>query len=647
MITNLINKYKKGIIGFFASLFLVGGGGAVATISNDNLGIDLPGARWVMFGDDTKFTGYQTKNDPSKVDDGANPQGQNTFINNGDRISIRDFGYELFPAGTASSSNSAINTTHTFRKRSGENIFMRTLANRVEVFDEAQDVWETLQITTTTGREFGFADYNINADLQSYVYFGNGVDQFARWTGNHTNLSSAAVGGAASIQVNSTAGFPSASTIIYCDQLISYSSITATEFNVGSAHSCDSGRAVMQAVEINQTNPRGNIYLVANNRLFIAGVASTTQAVFFSKYGDAMSFITQALVTDTTAEDSGIFNLGEGGGAVTALLQDENSIYMFKRTIIYRATLNDSLYTLTPLKPFDGKSQTTGAINQKSTFAGGNGIFFITPDNQIMNLTRVEGVDYPQIIPISDTIKPTVDIASFASSTGIFYKDKAYIAAKTNSNSLFNDVIFVYNFRRQAWESPIVGINASDWDIYDDNSGAGEKLYFGNAGSANVYKINNIPLDDIYGIAANWRSKQYDFGRPNAEKEIENIFVEGYITDNTNLTVSLLLDDNGFSQIYTTTVSGTESNFLFDSPSYNVFGLQAFGTERFGSNQDASGKKKFRLYLNKNLRRIPFYNVQIEFASDGENQQWEILRYGFYVRESSQPENRTLYRVFN
>jgi hypothetical protein len=155
------------------------------------------------------------------------------------------------------------------------------------------------------------------------------------------------------------------------------------------------------------------------------------------------------VVTASTAQSPGVFNLGEGGGAVTAMVEDENSIYIFKRNIIYKATLSDSLYTLSTLKSFDGKSRTTGAINQKSTFAGGNGIFFITPDNQIMNLTRVAYVDYPQIVPISDPIKPTVANAIFTSSTAIFWKDKAYIAAKTNSNSTQNDVVFVYNFRVQ------------------------------------------------------------------------------------------------------------------------------------------------------------------------------------------------------
>lgn len=655
MVQTFKNNFKKHLLkiiigipvfltAFFFANFLQG----QKNQDNQNFGVNLPGATWVTF---DKFSGYHTKDDPNKVKTGDNPQGQNTFMNNGDRISVRDLGYEIFPStDTASSSISSVNSMHTFRKRSGENILIRTHNTVVEWYDESQNSWENLNSGYTPGYVFGFADYNINSDQRSYTYFGNSQEPFSRWTGAHTNLSAALAGAEATINVDDTTGFDSSGTVRICGTDVTYTGKTATSLTGASgAPACADNRGVAQAVQTYPSNPRGNIYAVANNRLFISGVVSTTQAVFFSQYGVATDFVTQALVTDGTAEDSGIFNLGEGGGSVTAMAQDENALYIFKRSIIYKATLNDSLYTLQPLKPFDGKSQTTGATNQQSTFAGGNGIFFITPDNQIMNLTRVEDVDYPQIVPISDTIKPTTDVADFSASTGIFWKNKAYISTKATDDSSVNDVVFIYNFAINAWESPVVGWNVRDFAIYDD--GDGEELYFGHANNPNVYKTNNIALDDIHGFAANWRSKQFDFGGlfPGAEvllKEFDNVFVEGYISDNTELTVSLLLNEDGFTQVYSTTFSGTEDDYIFDSEEYNVFGFQSFGVERFGTNDDFSTKKKFRIYLNKDFRRVPFYNAQIEFASDQEAAEWEVTRFGFLVREHSQNEDRSLYRSF-
>src|SRR3990167_10782114 len=93
-------KLKTILVSGLLVIFTIGGTFFSPTpVEGDELGISLPGGQWFTI---DKFDGYQTKADPSKVTDGANPQGQNTSINDGDRITVRDVGYELFPSGTAS-----------------------------------------------------------------------------------------------------------------------------------------------------------------------------------------------------------------------------------------------------------------------------------------------------------------------------------------------------------------------------------------------------------------------------------------------------------------------------------------------------------------------------------------------------------------
>jgi len=598
-------------------------------------------ARWVVF---DRFTGFKTKADASKIDDGANPNGQNTIINDGDRISIRDFGYELF--GQASTTENRIESLHTFRRRDGENIMMRSTGSYLEYYEDGSDEWEPL-VTTSTSAIYDFADYNINTDLRSYTYFGNGSDNFSRWSGAHVLIGTSGVTSTATFIMTGDPtglGFPASGEIVYCGQRVAYTSYSTTGFEVASAHTCAGDKGLAEAPEEFSSSPKGNIYLVANNRLFISGIASTTQAIYFSEYGDATNFVGADLVTESTASSPGIFNLGEGGGAVTGMALDEGAIYAFKRSLIYKITLDgDGLYTLVPLKPFDGKSQTTGATTNKSIFTGGNGLFFITPDNQIMNLSRIAQVDYPQIVPISDVIKPTIESAVFASSTGIFFQGNGYISAKSDSTINSNDTIFVWNDRINAWESPTVGFNPSSFTIYDD--GTGEALYYGDSRVAQTYKIIDEPIDNELGVTANWRSKQFNFNEPQSLKELDNFYVEGYIADNTNLSISLLFDENGYSQIYTTDFLGTEEDYIFSTGEFNLFGYYPFGFQRFGTN-DTAELKKFRIYLNKNLRRVPFYNLQMEVASDGINQKWEITSYGFRIKRSTQPEDVNLYRAF-
>jgi len=626
-------------------------------LKSPNLGGEEPilsgisNGRWAVI---TNFTGYETKNDPSRISPGANPQGQNTTIFNGDRVSVRDFGYNIFPSTlTASTTESGIESLHTFRKRSGENIMIRTFGTYLQYYEEGNNTWEYLKLDSNSA-DFGFADANINTDQTSYVYFGNAVDPFMRWDGAHTLTSVTVTSTATMVLVDDTNPFTlgnstTTGNIIYCGQEIAYTDVTVNGLQVASAHECPEDRGVASAITVfpdNVNYPKGNIYLAANNRLFISGVTSTTQAVFFSAYADHEDFNAAEIVTDSTAASPGIFNLIEGGGGVTDMALDENSIYIFKRSLIYKAILSDSLYTLTPLKSFDAKSQTVGAI-RGSVFTGGNAVYFTTPDNKIMSLQRVETIDTPQVLAISDIIKPTVDDMDFASTTGIVFKDKAYFSARSENGLLTNNTLLVWNIREGFWDSPILGSNASEFTIYqdiDDNNK--EKLFYSDTSNPNIWEVTNTPLDYIYGVTANWRTAQLDFGMPSIQKEIDNIYIEGYIAPNTTLSISLLLDENGFTQVFKTDFAGTETDYLYSSEAYNIFGLSEFGIERFGSNDDFSGKKKFRIYLNKNLKRVPFYNAQIELASDGENMQWEVTAIGIHFAPYSQPEKRGLYRVF-
>lgn len=602
------------------------------------------GGTWYIF---DSFNGFQTKYDPSKIAEGANSNGQNTTINDGDRISIREEGYDLFPSnGTYATTTGGIKSMHTFRKRDGENILTRSYSTKLEYFEEGNDTWEVLGSNYSDGYKFGFADYNINTDLRSYLYFGNSQQNFSRWDGVHSLLNGAVNIGDSFITVDDASYFTTTGTIVYCGATTTYSAIVGNTFTLSASTTanCADNRSVASAPVEYSGNPKGNIYMTADNRLWIAGVTTTPQAVYFSKYGDAITFTTTTLINDNTDTASGIFNLGEGGGGVTGMIQDENAIYLFKKSIIRRATLSDTTYTLSTLKPFDGRSQTVGSIGGLTTFTSGNEVFFITPDNQILKLARVEGVDYPQLKPISEIIKPTVDAANFESGSGIVFKNKAYFAGKSTSDSVSNDSVFVFNLETQTWDSPIVGWAVGDFAVYDD--GNGEALYWGDTQLPNVYKVTEDSVDYIYSTAANWRSKQFTFGAPQVQKTLDNVYVEGYISPNTSLTISLLLDEDGFTQRYSTTVSGSSTQYIYDSEVFNLFGFHPFGYERFGSNDDESGRKKFRVYLNKDFTPLPFYNAQIEFASDGEGQSWEVTSYSLNVKPFTQSAKTSLFKSF-
>ena len=604
--------------------------------------------KWVTV---KEFKGLQTKFDPTKIEDGANANGQNTSVNNGDRITLRNLGYEIFPStASLSLNNIPVNSLWTFRKRDGTNILLRARDTFVEWFEPLNNTWEKLVTGLTAGKKFGYAHYNINTDQLSYNWFCNGVDNMKRWDGSHTTLTSNLNLTDVVINVTDTSSFGASGTVIVNGATIAYASKTPTTFVVAaSGITATAGQGIATIPADFAGHPKGNIMASYDNRLWISGISTTPQSVYFSKYGDSTDFSILTTVTASTAQSSGAFNLIEGGGAVTNITFDEQSIYLHKDSMIYKATLTDSLYTLQPFKPFDGKALNMGSI--RGAFTGSNATFFVTPDNQIMSMERVTNIDYPQAEAISDIIKTISDQSDFSIMAGIAFKDKAYFACKSATTAVMNDTILVWNHVIKEWDSPITGLQVSDWAIY--NNGTTKDLYFASALDSDVYKINTTPTDRVnpdptatLDITGSWKSKQFDFGDPTVQKEMSDVFIEGYITPQTKLNVMLYIDDNGFSQKLQTVIDGSVQKYLYSTNVTNTFGLTPFGTQRFGSNDDSSGKVKFRVYLGKDFRVPPFYNAQIEFISTGQNQQWEIEQFAFKVGPSSNEKKYELIKAF-
>jgi hypothetical protein len=591
------------------------------------------------------FEGLVTQNDPTFVSDTSAVAGQNVFDMAGDHFSVRPYGTAVYPStATVSTASGGYKTGYSFRLRDGSNIILVATDTTLEFFDELSQTFVNLLAGQTSG-DYGFAEFNVNTNAESRIYFGNGVDNSGYWNGGHTLLNGALVGGEATINIDSAYSFLASGTVRIGTTNVTYTGITATSLTgcVGTPASADN-TPISQAVTTSASYPVGNVLMAAHNRLFWAP-SNNHQMVYFSAYGDSTSWSSNTVLS-STATNAGAFNLIEGGGQVKAMSQDEASLYFFKGSMIYSANLTDSFYSLNPFKPFDGRSRAVGAQGRRGVFIGGNSTFVCTPDNQVKSLQRVQYIDYPQLKPISYPIQPTCNNLDFSSVAGICFKQWAFIACKSSVSATNNDTVLVYNTVEEHWETPIVGWQVGEWFIYND--GEGESLFFTDAISPNIWKlVTNVLSDGPYQISASRSTKQYAFGSASEQKEFDDIFVEGYISPSSSIDIELLLDEKGFTGNNLTTFSGSETDYQLNKSTVNSFGLTPFATERFGSNDDLTGLRKFRVHLKNDLRRVPFYVAQLKFSSSGYNQRWEIIRYGFLVRPHSQPTRTKLMRSFN
>lgn len=615
-----------------------------------DMGMTPADGKWIMEPAEGKFLGLMTKDDPSKIPNGATPLAVNVYHNTGDRVSVRPFGYEQFPAtATLQTALPGVGSFVVMFRRDGTGVPMYVCNGTMYWFDGVSSTWNTLA-TGWSNDDFGFSEFNVNTDQSSKFYFGNAVDAFSYWPSDVGYLTSALVGGEATVNVDTTYGFPASGTIKIGGTSVTYVAKTATTFTgcVGTPASA-TDLPVWQPIVQDAVAPRGNIYLGADNRLFISGNAYIPggyvqpQAIFFSTYGDASTWA-NTVVTASTATGPGVFNLVEGGGPVTAMVKDEGTLYFFKQNVVYAATLTDALYSLDTLKPFDGKSQMSGAATKRSVQVSSDKVIFVTQDRQVVGLQRLPYIDYPQMPPISYPIQPTTAAFDFSETASIVFRDLAYIACKTTSDAPFNDAVLIWNHRENIWEGIVEGWHVRDWAVYND--GGGQALYFADASAQNIFKVIGTPTDGPYPLRAIWYSKQFDFGTPGLTKDLFAVYVEGYLKGYTEMTIQLLLDEGGFTSTRTTTISGGDTAILFASPVTNWFGSTTFGSLPFGSNEENDGRRKFRVYLNIGVTSIPFYNAQLVFSSDGSNEYWEVLRFGFLVRQDTQPMRPTLYHTF-
>lgn len=467
------------------------------------------------------------------------------------------------------------------------------------------DLWNNFYIYVTSGANVGLIS-KISATTSTQVTFtalGSAVgagDTFeirkvAYNDGSHLKL-----------RIGTTTvtytGFGSATTFTGC------SSTPAAADNA----------AVTQAPEESYVAPRGNIFLVYNTRMFVAGVKKNPQAVYYSKLLDATDFSFSAT---RIAGEGGIVDNPEGGGAITGLAIQEDTIYMMKKNIIKTLTFTQDGEDL-PMVSTLLQAPNVGPNYLLAPFKIDNQVYYMTEEGAVKSATRVENLTSVQAVQISDPIVSYMKDLDINTPSGIFFKQKAYIAVKS-SGSTYNDVVLVYNFQKSAWESPIVGWNVNCWSIYNN------ELYFGSSLNPETYKVdedrfddNNSPYESVARFAFS------NVGEPAFPKQMGSIFLEGYITENTTITITALYNYGASQESRSTTLSGTESDYIVATSDTTGLGLYPLGEEPDASLADVpEDLQKFRIYLQ--TERQPFYEMSLEISSNAAGARWEVLRIGF------------------
>lgn len=588
--------------------------------------------KWQLYPDLLKpsyFRGYKTRDDISQSR-GYFVVGQNMKMTDGRTMTNRD-GFEL--VGDEVSGVLPVKRAWVFERRDGVQIEMRTYGTKIEArIDGVMESFALLEAGYTTGLEFAYEVISDSALTTSYCQWCNGTDDIRRWTGVYAQYASDDTVNVITIQGATDVadlGFTSTGTIIIGEVEITYTGVSGKTFTGCSAvpTSPTAGDIIFQSpitTGFTATN-KYSVGTAIDGRVH-ARNDSKKSVSLYSKLDDPFDWTTGATDGDGGAKEI------EQGGPITAYGRFGKTVLIFKKRLIKTLEFVANADRIDvpkydTLKPSDDKSTTIGAIGQKSTFHGPNGVYVVTEDKQLLELNFNTNIVYPELLNIADPISPTFQEGVHDEASGIVFDSKVFYAYKQDSNSTANDTVIVFDLIRRQWWTPIVGWNVADWTIVDG------KLHWHSSTNANTYEVIDQKTDAGEGFTSIMRTWSEDFGFPNLQKKCGYVYIEIYMTEGTEVPVTVLYDEDGYSgQEEFTLRADSDTDNKFNASEYNPFGASPFGTQRFGSNPDISGAKKYR-YILELKKNIEFFNIALQFSSDNAGVIFEPIRFGWFLEE--------------
>jgi len=365
---------------------------------------------------------------------------------------------------------------------------------------------------------------------------------------------------------------------------------------------------------------RGNIFLAHESRLIVTGLSAAPNSIYYSKAGLPTDFTG---TISATAGDGGVQKFGAEGDSIKSLKQWNNKILVGKPDTLwtFEFELDYSNLGETPIAKPLITSESVGPSTNTSTIGVDNAMSWVTETKKIKALTESSVEDVMNFQNISDTIEPTLNTLNFAKATSIYFDRKIFIACRDN-DSTFNNVVLVFDMKYNAW-TKFIGWNVGAWVIWNN------ELYYGDSQVTKTYKALTGHNDASYNIATEWNSKEIDFGFPQIKKIAYELYIEGYITENTSIDIELFRDGNKEDAVFTKTISGTDDSV--DPTSSIAFGEKQFGELPYGGGTlEASIGNKFRQKFE--IPQDDFHTIQIRVSTNGDGQIYRITHLGFYIK---------------
>jgi len=572
-----------------------------------------------------KFKGYNSKVDATKLSDGYLVSGsQNVLSTDGENIKIRE-GYTL--DGAANTATTPIQSSYDWNTHSNTGLYLRSYNDTLEYRYKDDDdaiTWTELK-GSWDDVDFAFAEYWDTDEKQDYLLFVNGTSDIYSWSGGTAIISSTTSNtitktGTASwgqARFNTTANYDKKVMINETEYTYTGGSDTTTLTGVTPDPTGEADASlVVQTITTHSDKPASDdteftndIIGVLDNQIWIA--SKINRDVFISKQDD---------FTDFTYSSPRV----PGEGALLTLdaypvgfaVQEKYMYISAGKDQWYKIVFelaNDLVNESLEIERLKTTAQ-EAAISQGAISHIKNNIVYLSNEPTVDTLGKLEAIDTPQTLALSDPIKTELEGYDTSNAHIKYFRNNLYVALPSEN------LVLVYNIELGYWEAPQVlpirRLAIIEGELYGHSNAVPEtyKLFTG-------YNDNTNPIEAVAKFS------YQNFGDRINYKNFDEFYSEGYIKSNTDLTLVIDYDYQGFTSSQEFTIAGNDNDILFQSSKDGSIGKTSYGKEPFGSIIDApSDLAKFK-QINTMVRQ-DFQEMQVTYKTNQVDGRWEVLAYG-------------------
>lgn len=286
-----------------------------------------------------------------------------------------------------------------------------------------------------------------------------------------------------------------------------------------------------------------------------------------------------------------------------------------------------------------------GAKSERLVAKMKNEIMYVGNDG-VANFFGLFSYQYvPAIVDFSFPIIDDMSSYDFTDGSIFYHKNYAYIAVpkaglvrvfnmtdQTNQYTTFSRDMEDVTKQPWFWEAPITypisGFYVVNGDLYGHSYTTSESYKLFTGGSLNGQQI-----------AANATFSYDDHNDRTQSKASDEVYVEGYISQNTVLNVDVTGDLDAAANAQTVTIAGNDASIVAFGAGAHALGKNNLGTQPLGGAQLNTSTRPAWFHVIKTYDEASFYLEQLAFYTQGVDLAWELITFGTNAKMTAEGNN--------